>query len=168
MCPDFKTLFKDNFNTYYSLCLQSAASLASVLATDEAGASAATTTTTAITSTTDMGTGTGTGTGSDSAVNSSNQNKNSKEVLNGMCSTEDGSASVIDSIFSGDCECGESDSNVQDVLEALLNSLCSSTDYGALSLQGESKAIMWHGMVFSARVKRLQSANAISLFSISF
>ena len=99
--------------------MQSAASLASVLATDEAGASAATTTT--ITSTTDMGTGTGTG--SDSAVNSSNQNKNSKEVLNGMCSTEDGSASVIDSIFSGDCECGESDSNVQDVLEALLNSL---------------------------------------------
>ena len=150
--------------------MQSAASLASVLATDEAGASAATTTTTAITSTTDMGTGTGTGTGtgSDSAVNSSNQNKNSKEVLNGMCSTEDGSASVIDSIFSGDCECGESDSNVQDVLEALLNGLCSSTDYGALSLQGESKAIMWHGMVFSGRVKRLQSANAISLFSIAF
>lgn len=146
--------------------MQSAASLITVLATDEAGASAATTTTTAITSTTDMGTGTGTG--SDSAVNSSNQNKNSKEVLNGMCSTEDGSASVIDSIFSGDCECGESDSNVQDVLEALLNGLCSSTDYGALSLQGESKAIMWHGMAFSVRVKRLQSANAISLFSIAF
>ena len=73
------------------------------------------------------------------------------DTMNGACGTgnvsmviANGSNGVIDKMFSSTvseiCSETENSSNIRDLLEAFLNSVCTATDYAALSLSGESSS----------------------------
>ena len=122
---DFKGRFREGFNAYFSVCLQSAVRLA-VLSTSKAADSVPIAE--SLTA--------GAGAGLVSEVDSSKivaEGTGSEDVISGM-------AGGGGEIFSG--EAPGSDSNIDDVLEVFLSSLCAATDYAALSLNGESQHIM--------------------------
>ena len=135
------------FNTYFSLCLHTAGQLAAIplpiplplpLAGKSLGSQGSGSDSITATSVPEMSYN------NDSAVVDS---KSGLDIMSGVCSTgsvsmTNGSNGVIDKMFSSTVSESssetESNSNIRDLLEAFLNSLCTATDYAALSLSGES------------------------------
>ena len=139
-CVDFKEQFREVFNTYFSLCIHTAGQLAAIplpLPGKYQGSGLIPATPVPEISFNSDSAAVGSTTGSD--------------TMNGVCGTgnvsmviANGSNGVIDKMFSSTvseiCSETENSSNIRDLLEAFLNSVCTATDYAALSLSGESSS----------------------------
>lgn len=134
-CVDFKGNFRAAFNTYFSISLQTAGQLAALLpplSGISQGPNGAIATSESVMSINGDG--------------SEDLRKSNMDIMKGVSSagegssTVDGSSGVMDGMFhstvGNSSSSFESDNNVRDVLEALLDSLCTATDYAALSLSG--------------------------------